>query len=35
VRTKMLDVGFPAVLAELDERGDLRPGSGLKSNAGT
>lgn len=32
VRTKMLDVGFPAVLAALDERGNLRPGSVLEPN---
>ncbi|HTB77656.1 MAG TPA: SRPBCC domain-containing protein [Polyangiaceae bacterium] len=30
VRKKMLDVGFPAVLADLDDEGKLRPGSSLK-----
>lgn len=32
VRTKMLDVGFPTVLRELDADGKLRPGSALKPN---
>jgi uncharacterized protein YndB with AHSA1/START domain len=30
VRTKMMDVGFPAVLNDLDDEGKLRPGSTLK-----
>jgi uncharacterized protein YndB with AHSA1/START domain len=30
VRTKMLDVGFPAVLNDLDDEGKLRPGSALQ-----
>ena len=30
VRTKMLDVGLPAVLNDIDENGTLRPGSTLK-----
>ena len=30
VRKKMLDVGFPAVLNDLDDEGNLRPGSTLK-----
>lgn len=30
VRRKMLSVGLPAVLADLDERGELRPESTLK-----
>jgi len=29
VRTKMLTVGLPAVLADLDDQGALRPGSTL------
>jgi len=33
VRKKMLDVGFPAVLNDLDEQGKLRPGSTLKPRA--
>jgi uncharacterized protein YndB with AHSA1/START domain len=34
VRTKMLTVGLPAVLDQLDEDGNLRPGSALHSTDG-
>ncbi len=33
VRAKMLDVGLPAVLRDLDEEGGLRPGSALEPKA--
>ena len=33
VRRKMLSAGLPAVLAELDDDGRLRPGSSLRARS--